>query len=184
VLSYNPNTKSLGINTSTPDENYNLSVNGSVGIGGTLNVSGDLRLQGALYDSFNNVGTATSVLISTGIGISWQSISIAVLQSATGYGTVGYATTVTLDFLELNGQTNTIELDGDLELLASNLSNGREFRLRLIPGASDRILTVPIGWKFYGDELTTILANKECILNLLSFGSSDADVRIITFSQI
>lgn len=198
---YDPTTKSLSINTSSPNQNYNLYVNGSIGVGSSLDISGNLRLLGSLYDSNEVVGTTTSILISTGVGVSWTSIETALqgipgilpsiattstpgLQPATGYGIIGYATTVTLDFGALNGQTNTIELAGDLELLASNLSNGREVKLRLIPGASNRTLVVPIDWKFYGDELTTLLANKESILSLLSFGSSDADVRIIASSQL
>jgi hypothetical protein len=51
-------------------------VSGSVGIGTTnpsqsLHVQGNVRITGGLYDSNNNVGTAGSVLSSTGSGISW-----------------------------------------------------------------------------------------------------------------
>ena len=55
-------------------------VSGSVGIGTTnptqtLHVQGNVRITGGLYDSNNNVGAASSVLISTGSGISWAAAS-------------------------------------------------------------------------------------------------------------
>ena len=51
-------------------------VNRNVGIGTTnptqtLHVQGNVRITGGLYDSNNNVGTAGSVLSSTGSGLSW-----------------------------------------------------------------------------------------------------------------
>ena len=58
-------------------EIYRLS---NVGIGTTnptedLDVAGDVRIRGGLYDFNHNVGTAKSVLISTGIGISWVDVN-------------------------------------------------------------------------------------------------------------
>ena len=40
-----------------------------------LHVQGNVRIAGGLYDSNNNVGAASSVLISTGSGISWAAAS-------------------------------------------------------------------------------------------------------------
>jgi len=49
-----------------------------------------LNLTGALYDRNNQVGAATSVLISTGIGVSWIPIATAALQGVQGVqGTQG-----------------------------------------------------------------------------------------------
>ena len=53
-----------------------VSYGGSVGIGTALatqklHVQGGVRITGGLYDINNNVGTAGSVLISTGAGVSW-----------------------------------------------------------------------------------------------------------------
>ena len=67
-------------------EIYRLS---NVGIGTTnpqysLDVAGDVRLRSALYDFNNSVGTSTSVLISTGIGVSWIPIATAALQGLQG----------------------------------------------------------------------------------------------------
>ena len=51
--------------------------NSRVGIGTTIptqtvDIRGSLRVTGGLYDSNNVVGAAGSVLISTGVGVSWS----------------------------------------------------------------------------------------------------------------
>jgi hypothetical protein len=66
-----------------------ISTTSNVGIGTTnptekLHVQGNLRLTGGLYDTNNNVGTTTSVLISTGAGVSWTSIEDAALRGLQG----------------------------------------------------------------------------------------------------
>ncbi len=60
-LVFIPSSGNLGIGTTNPTEN--------------LDVAGDVRIRGGLYDFNNNVGTAKSVLISTGIGISWVDVN-------------------------------------------------------------------------------------------------------------
>ena len=76
----------IGTATSTGTASQRLQVDGgayvsgSVGIGTTnptkdLDVAGDVRIRGGLYDFNHNVGTAKSVLISTGIGISWVDVN-------------------------------------------------------------------------------------------------------------
>ena len=67
---YNPGLVRMGIGTANPQA--------------TLDINGEIRLRSGLYDSFNNVGTSTSVLISTGIGVSWISIATATLQGVQG----------------------------------------------------------------------------------------------------
>ena len=64
-------------NSGDGTEIYRLS---NVGIGTTnptedLDIAGDVRIRGGLYDFNHNVGTAKSVLISTGIGISWVDVN-------------------------------------------------------------------------------------------------------------
>jgi hypothetical protein len=109
--------------------------------------------------------------------------SSAGLQLATGYGSIAYAAQVTLDFAALNGQMNFITLTGALELLATNLANGRELQLRLIPGASQRTLTFPVDWVFYSPKPANIPANKELILSLAAYGATNAAVRAIALTQ-
>ena len=66
-----------------------------VGIGLTnptqkLDVDGNVRLRGPINDYHNNVGAGNSVLISTGIGVSWIDIATAALQGVQGVqGTQG-----------------------------------------------------------------------------------------------
>ena len=71
---------------------YLDSINNRVGIGTTipsqnLQVQGNVRITGGLYDSNNNVGTAGSVLSSTGSSISWitppSGLSISTSTSST-----------------------------------------------------------------------------------------------------
>jgi len=106
-----------------------VSYGGSVGVGTTLatqklHVQGNVRITGGLYDSNNNVGTAGSVLSSTGSGLSWiaaasgggiSSVSISTnttnqsqyLTYVTGTGsTTGFG--VSLTGLVFNPSTNNL----------------------------------------------------------------------------
>jgi hypothetical protein len=61
-------------------ERVRINSTGNVGIGTTLpsqtlHVQGNARITGALYDTNNQVGTASSVLISVGTGVSWSTFS-------------------------------------------------------------------------------------------------------------
>jgi hypothetical protein len=80
---------SIGTETSTGTANQILQVSGGayfsgigtgVGIGTTnpttkLDVNGDFRLRAGLYDVNNMVGSAGYVLVSTGAGVSWTTIT-------------------------------------------------------------------------------------------------------------
>ena len=60
-----------------------ISVSNNVGIGTTLasqtlDINGNARFRGAIYDNNNVVGTANSVLVSTGSGVVWKSPGLAV----------------------------------------------------------------------------------------------------------
>jgi hypothetical protein len=105
------------------------------------------------------------------------------LQPARGNGTIAYAAEVTLDFAALNGQFNTMTLTGALSLLASNLADGLELQLLLIPGASERTLTFPVDWKFLSPKPASIPANKECLLSFRSNSNTNAEVRVIALVQ-
>jgi hypothetical protein len=98
------------------------------------------------------------------------------LQLASGYGTITYAAQVTLNFAVLDRQINTIDLTGALELLTSNLANGREVRLRLVCDATQRALTFPTDWRFVGTKPANIAASKVAVLSLAAFGATNAHV--------
>jgi hypothetical protein len=104
------------------------------------------------------------------------STSAAGLQLASGYGTITYAAQVTLNFAVLDRQINTIDLTGALELLTSNLANGREVRLRLVCDATQRALTFPTDWRFVGTKPANIAASKVAVLSLAAFGATNAHV--------
>jgi len=82
--------------TGTPGQIFQVSgissgayIGGNLGIGTTnptqnVHIQGNLRLTNSLYDSNNQVGTASSVLVSTGVGVSWRSIAEAALQGIQG----------------------------------------------------------------------------------------------------
>jgi hypothetical protein len=98
------------------------------------------------------------------------------LQAASGYGTITYAAQATIDFAARDRQINTISLTGALELLSSNLANGRALQLRLVCDGTEQTLTFPIDWKFVGTKPANIAASKVAILTLAAFGTTNADV--------
>lgn len=102
--------------------------------------------------------------------------SAAGLQPASGYGSIAYAAQVTLDFAARDKTMHSISLTGALELLASNLANGREVRLRLVCDGTQRTLTFPTDWKFVGTKPADIAASKVATLSLAAFGATNADV--------
>lgn len=106
------------------------------------------------------------------------------LQKPRGFGTIVYAAQVTLDCAALDGQVNTITLTGNLEFLTSNLANGQELQIRLLPGASARNLLFPVDWKFYEDtKPASIAANKRGTLSLQVHGTTNADVEAVYAEQ-
>jgi len=88
----------VGSATSTGTESQRLQVTGgasfvgiafSVGIGVTnptraLDVNGAVRFRDALYDFNNAAGSSGSVLITTGVGVSWMPVATAALQGVQG----------------------------------------------------------------------------------------------------
>jgi len=125
-----------------------------------------------------NVGT-TAGTVAAGDDSRFSAVvttSAAGLQPASGYGTITYAAQVTIDFAARDRQINTISLTGALELLSSNLANGREVRLRLVCDGTEQTLTFPTDWKFVGTKPANIAASKVAILTLAAFGTTNADV--------
>jgi hypothetical protein len=140
-----------------------LGVNAPSGFTGNLL---DLQVNGTSRFRINNNGDIFGNTVSA---------SLAGLAPATSFAALTYGATVNLDLAALDGQVRTITLTGNLELTNSNLAAGRRTVIRLLPGASQRSLTFPIGWVFYSDKPATIAANKGAVLSLTYFGSSDTD---------
>lgn len=100
------------------------------------------------------------------------------LAPATGFNTLAYAATTNLDMAALDQQYKTLTLTGDVTFTTSNLANGRRVSIRILPGASQRAFTFPVGWDFLGPTGTkpaTIAANKTAVLSLTFYGSTDDD---------
>jgi hypothetical protein len=129
---------------------------------GSMSSADKTKLDGIEAGAQVNPGTVTT--------------SAAGLQPASGYGTITYAAQVTLDFAARDKTMNTISLTGALELLSSNLANGREVRLRLVCDATQRTLTFPTDWKFVGTKPANLAASKVAVLSLAAFGTTNADV--------
>jgi hypothetical protein len=84
LLTGNELTSTIGDIDINPSGINSTNVIGDLNVSGDTNVDGDLSLDGALYDQNGNVGTTTSVLISTGIGVSWALIRDVALQGIQG----------------------------------------------------------------------------------------------------
>jgi hypothetical protein len=98
------------------------------------------------------------------------------LAPATSFAALTYAATTDLDMATLDGQFRTITLTGDLTLTTSNRAAGRVVLIRLLPGASQRTLTFPVGWVFVGNtKPATLAASKTAVLSLTFFGTADTD---------
>jgi hypothetical protein len=92
-----------------------VSYGGSVGIGTTLasqklHVQGNVRITGGLYDSNDNVGTAGSVLSSTGSGLSWIAAGGGVPAYATSAGIATYATNAGIATSVIGGIASVTQL--------------------------------------------------------------------------
>ena len=92
-------TESIGITTTidtpyvgigTTNATSKLHVVGNVLITGITTSSGGIKVSGPFYDSNNNVGTASSVLVSSGSGVNWTNPSVITTQGTAGsQGTTG-----------------------------------------------------------------------------------------------
>ena len=66
-----------------------------VGVAASTQISSNLNLSGSLYDFNGNVGSATSVLISTGIGVSWSNVTNLTAGSASALNASNVSTNAT-----------------------------------------------------------------------------------------
>jgi len=118
----------------------------------------------------STVGTAGSVLTSTGSGLSWTA-----KQEVISFDTITYSASINLDMLTLDQKYRTISLTGNLTFTSSNRAIGRMVSLRLICDGTNRNLTFPAGWVFIGDKPSSISSSKSAVLSITFYGTSDND---------
>ena len=68
------------------------------------------------------------------------------------------------------------EATGTVTFTGSNYTAGKSATIRINPGASNRSLSFPAGWRFLSIKPTTANANKIGVLTLTSFGTTEAGV--------
>lgn len=100
----------------------------------------------------------------------------ALNRTATVQGSLSTSGTVNLDFQEITGTFQTINLTGDINFATSNKAVGRNATLLITVGSTPRTITPPIGWRFFGQSLPVTIANSEILLTLFCFGNSESDV--------
>lgn len=99
------------------------------------------------------------------------------LMPASEFGTITYAGTVTIDMQALHGQTNTLDLTGNVIISLSNIAAGRETLIRIL-----NTNFVPSTFSFPADLVFTcvkpasIAASKTALLQLTCYGTQAADV--------
>lgn len=100
----------------------------------------------------------------------------AVKSRIEGFTAISYDTPTVLDFDELPYQS--VELSGNLTLEGTNYSAAKSVTLLIIGDGSIRNLSFPSGWKFFGGAApTTLAANKQALLTLTAFGSTEGTVK-------
>ena len=118
----NIGVSSVGIST---DKLVFIPSSGNLGIGTTnptedLDVAGDVRIRGGLYDFNHNVGTAKSVLISTGIGISWVDVNTIIDVNWNNDNSFGSITNENVNSEDLGDINSEPENNYDLGVLTND----------------------------------------------------------------
>ena len=168
MAKYNSNRQQnlkIGISSYT-ENNTVLEVTGKVGIGTTnatqeLDVAGDVRLRGGLYDNYNQVGIAGSILISTGAGVSWTNPYAAGLQGLQGnQGLTGPIA---------GSDTQVIFNDGGIAGASSNFTFNKNLSTVQIGGAAGTGI---------GINTNTITGPSEITIDPSAIGNNSGAVRI------
>lgn len=106
-----------------------------------------------------------------------QSVAQAYADELTiNHSTLTQASPTVIDFT--GDPYRSVTLSGAVTFESTNRAAARSIVVRLIAGASSRNLTFPGGWKFIGAAApTSLAANKEAILTITAFGTTENDVR-------
>lgn len=98
------------------------------------------------------------------------------------HSTLAYSATTNLDF---DGDDyRTLELTGNVTFTTSNRAAPKALTIRVIADGSTRTFTFPAGWIFVGAAApASIAANKEAILSITCFGTTDATIRAAYAAQ-
>jgi hypothetical protein len=86
-----------------------------------------------------------------------------------------YSATTNLDMTTLSGNYATLALTGNVTFTTSNLALGKITTIRITADFTTRNFTFPGEWRFMGIKPASIGPNKIAMLNLVFFGSSNAD---------
>jgi hypothetical protein len=71
----------------------------------------------------------------------------------------------------------SVSLTGNITFSTANLAPGRSKKIRIIADGTQRTFTFPGAWTFVGSAVpANIAAGKTAILELTTFGTTDADV--------
>lgn len=98
------------------------------------------------------------------------------------HSTLTQASPTVIDFT--GDPYKSITLTGAVSFESTNRSAARSITVRLIAGASSRNLTFHASWVFIGAAApASLAANKEAILNITAFGTTEADVRVAYAAQ-
>jgi hypothetical protein len=133
-------------------------------------VAGPLNLTGGDAEAFGLSVTNQATFNTVAINTEAQIKRWLLMQEA-----LTYATNVNLNFQSFGGKRLT--LAGNVTFSASGHLFGAYIILRIVCDATNRTLGFPANWKFVGAAApATINAGKIALLQLWSFGASDADV--------
>jgi tetrahydromethanopterin S-methyltransferase subunit A len=152
-------TSNVGVGTTSPTQQFH--------------VQGNLRVTGGIYDSNNLVGTANSVLISTGTGVSWSSPRSTTILS----GSTGNIKRANNTYFNFGGNANATESVVTVALPASGIMSNLYIKLSAAAGAVGTGYTFTIRKNSAATSLVVTIngtsSSGSDLVNSVSFASGD-----------
>jgi len=130
---------------------------------GTGNQTANIRTSATAF-SFN----PNSSLLTVGGEI------LATNQIRTTVSTLGVTGSINIDIAGPSYLTQG-SLTGNIIYTASNYAAGRSVTILVINGGTERTLDFPTNWRFISAKPSSILPNKNAILTITSFGTTEGD---------